>query len=479
MKKIGFLAADVSKGYADFVLRDQQGNALESAFKLMDNKEGHQQAKRLAKEFISRYELSELYVGMESTGGYENNWFILFKSMQAEGVSRVMRINPKAVKAMGTARMARTITDAVSADNIAQYLLSFADHSNPGYSQDNNFKTVRHVGAWIRNINKQITQTANHLEKLVYQSFPELLVYCRHGFPDWLLNLLQKYPLPSDIIKAGKSRLSKLNFITEEKAAAIIVKAKNSVAGQGWDELLSATIKSMVTLLYCNRQQIELQKRALINQFKEAHEVQLLNSIPGIAAESAILLMMDIESIDNYSRSKQLCAHFGLHPTFKQSGDGTWASRLSKEGRSSVRGLLYMPALTAVRNNEYFKNLYAMQRAKGKKHKQAICVVMHKMLCIAFGILKSKKPFDIETHQNNQEKGEQKQKEALEKQKLNNKEKKVQRERYIGENQLESPISRKQFKRIKKEPLVPIGNNQDKRDPEALNKDKLISYLSP
>ena len=94
---------------------------------------------------------------------------------------------------------------------------------------------------------------------------------------------------------------------------------------------------------------------------------------------------------------------------------------------------------------------------------------MHKMLCIAFGILKSKKPFDIETHQNNQEKGEQKQKEALEKQKLNNKEKKVQRERYIGENQLESPISRKQFKRIKKEPLVPIGNNQDKP----------ISYLSP
>ena len=146
MKKIGFLAADVSKGYGDFVLRDQQGNALESAFKLMDNKEGHQQAKRLAKEFISRYELSELYVGMESTGGYENNWFILFKSMQAEGVSRVMRINPKAVKAMGTARMARTITDAVSADNIAQYLLSFADHSNPGYSQDNNFKTCQTCG---------------------------------------------------------------------------------------------------------------------------------------------------------------------------------------------------------------------------------------------------------------------------------------------------------------------------------------------
>jgi hypothetical protein len=379
---------------------------------------------------------------------------------------------------MGAARMARTITDAVSADNIAKYMLSFSDGSNACYSPDNNFKTVRHVAAWIRNINKQITQTANHLEKLVYQSFPELLVYCRHGFPNWLLNLLQRYSLPSDIIKAGKSRLAKLDFITEEKAGAIISKARNTVAGQGRDELLSATIKSMVTLLYCNRQQIELQKKALVNQFKEAHEVQLLDSIPGIAAESAILLMMDIENIDNYKGAKQLCAHFGIHPTFKQSGDGTWASRLSKVGRSSVRGLLYMPALTAIRSNEYFKNLYAIQRAKGKKHKQAICVVMHKMLCIAFGILKSKKPFDIETHQLNQKKGEQKQKEAIEKQKQNNKEKKTQRERYVGENQLEAPISGKQSKRIKKELLVPIGNNQNTRDPEALNKDKQITCLS-
>ena len=58
MKKIGFLAADVSKGYADFVLWDRQGNALESAFKLMDNKEGHQQAKQLVKEFMKLYMLN-------------------------------------------------------------------------------------------------------------------------------------------------------------------------------------------------------------------------------------------------------------------------------------------------------------------------------------------------------------------------------------------------------------------------------------
>jgi transposase len=150
MKKIGFLAADVSKGYADFTLWDHEGKCLEPAFKLMDNKEGHLQIRQLVKDFMKRYSINELYAGMESTGGYENNWFLLFKSMSTQGVSRVIRINPKAVKAMGTARMVRTVTDAVSADNIAQYMFSFANGSKVVYNQDNGFKTVRHVGAWIR-----------------------------------------------------------------------------------------------------------------------------------------------------------------------------------------------------------------------------------------------------------------------------------------------------------------------------------------
>ena len=99
------------------------------------------------------------------------------------------------------------------------------------------------------------------------------------------------------------------------------------------------------------------------------------------------------------------------------------------------------------------------------------------MLCIVFGVLKSKTPFNIEIHSKNQQQGEQKQKEAEIKQQHNN-EKKTKRERYMSINELEAPISRKQSKRIKKELPVPIDKNQDVRDREALNKDKPIPCLS-
>ena len=74
MKKIGFLAADVSKGYADFTLWDHEGKCLEPAFKLMDNKEGHLQIRQLVKDFMKRIQLTnctpewKVPVAMRTTG---------------------------------------------------------------------------------------------------------------------------------------------------------------------------------------------------------------------------------------------------------------------------------------------------------------------------------------------------------------------------------------------------------------------------
>lgn len=69
--------------------------------------------------------LTEVFCGVESTGGYENNWHSLLKSLQSQGGLYVARLNPKAVKAVSDAVLRRTITDSVSAENIALYLAKF------------------------------------------------------------------------------------------------------------------------------------------------------------------------------------------------------------------------------------------------------------------------------------------------------------------------------------------------------------------
>jgi transposase len=71
-----------------------------------------------------------------------------------------------------------------------------------------------------------------------------------------------------------------------------------------------------------------------------------LESIKGVGIESAVILMLEIEDVARFASSKKLCAYFGVNPRFKQSGDGTWGSHMSKQGRGEIRAVLYMAAFS-------------------------------------------------------------------------------------------------------------------------------------
>ena len=126
MEKKGFLGIDVSKGYADFLLLGNNSQVMEEGFQLADSKEGHQKLKGLITQW-QQQGLEELYCGVESTGGYENNWFVYLRSSFKGKAVHTCRINPRGVKSIGEASLKRTITDAVSAENIASYM----DHVPP------------------------------------------------------------------------------------------------------------------------------------------------------------------------------------------------------------------------------------------------------------------------------------------------------------------------------------------------------------
>jgi hypothetical protein len=53
-----------------------------------------------------------------------------------------------------------------------------------------------------------------------------------------------------------------------------------------------------------------------------------------------------------------------------------------------------MPAVTAIRYNPVLKKMYNKLLAKGKAKKLAIAAVMRKLLVLAYGVLKSREPFD-------------------------------------------------------------------------------------
>ncbi len=450
MVKKGFLGIDVSKGYADFVLFDEQCRVLEALFQLSDTIQGRKELKRLIVGWQEQG-LEELYCGVESTGGYENNWHSLLKGLQTKGGIWVSRLNARAVKSLSEAYLKRTITDGVSAENIATYLVKFPEKVDYGLrvgSMGEHFKDGRQFVTGLSMWTKQKVQLSNQLEKLLYQNMSELLIYCRHGIPTWMLQILVKYPCPGQIKKAGAASLSKIKGISKEKAQAILKKISEN------DRLTTKPIQRMISMtareILHQQSLIESNKGYLNEMYREDANVKKLFAIKGIGLDSAVSLVLEIEDVTRFANAKKIVAYFGIDPTFKQSGDGLWGNHMSKKGRGHIRAVLYMVSLSAVRYNPLFKQLYARFRAKGMTHKQAAGVVMNKLLRVIYGVLKSGESFNPDIDKKHREQAAQKQvikKQENKKEKKANQEKKERFQSYLDT----APISNRNFKKRKKQ----------------------------
>jgi transposase len=124
---------------------------------------------------------------------------------------------------------------------------------------------------------------------------------------------------------------------------------------------------------------------------------ELLDSIPGIAETTAAHLLAEITEITQYRSARQVAAYAGLVPRERQSGTSVRGrTRLSKIGNARLRRALYFPAITAIRCSPFFKAWAKGLQERGKSKMSVICAVMRKMVHIAYGVLKTGKPFDPE-----------------------------------------------------------------------------------
>ena len=133
-----------------------------------------------------------------------------------------------------------------------------------------------------------------------------------------------------------------------------------------------------------------------VKQHLDLREIQrLLVSIPGIANLTAIRLIAEIGDIKEFARASQLAAYAGLAPKQFRSGSSVHKqSRISKQGRSEFRRYLYMPAVVASECNPIVMDLKRRMLASGHSNMEVIVAAMKKLLHLAYGVLKSGKPFD-------------------------------------------------------------------------------------
>jgi transposase len=121
---------------------------------------------------------------------------------------------------------------------------------------------------------------------------------------------------------------------------------------------------------------------------------ELLISIPGIAEATAARILGEMPNITEFRDVKAVAAFAGLSPRHYQPGSIEHRSRLSKTGNPHLRRALYFPAIAAMRYNPPIHALSERLRTRGKAKMTIVAAAMRKLLTLAYGVLKSGRPFD-------------------------------------------------------------------------------------
>lgn len=162
------------------------------------------------------------------------------------------------------------------------------------------------------------------------------------------------------------------------------------------DEDVKHSLQSIIATLDAELASVGQQIADCIAQTPPLQEKKsLLLTIPGIGEIVAHLILAEMYDLADYENAHAAAADAGVNPAHHESGDTIRKKpKMSKMGKSAVRGILFMPAMVAIRHNPLIMALAQRLEARGKPKKVIIGAAMRKLLHIAYGVLKNKTPFD-------------------------------------------------------------------------------------
>jgi transposase len=160
--------------------------------------------------------------------------------------------------------------------------------------------------------------------------------------------------------------------------------------------LVAKSLERMIEWLDAEIDAVSAQVALVIREDEALRESQaLLTSIPGLGPQSAAVLLAEIPDFRAFSHNKQITAFVGLNPQDHQSGSSVRGrARISKIGNARVRAILYMCALSARHHNPTLKAFADRLKEAGKTPKVVLVAVARKLLVIAYGVMKTRRPFE-------------------------------------------------------------------------------------
>ena len=372
---------------------DNRGRELtKRVFSFSNDLEGFNSFNLWAETLKKDNDKTEVMIGCEPTGHY---WFTFAKYVSDHQKTLVM-VNPFSVKKIKELDdNSPKKTDSKDPKTIAKLVVD-GRYSVP-YMPEGIYAEIRDLVYSRDRIVKQHNISANRIQRWLAIHFPEYLGIYKNFDAASGLAVLEKAPLPKDVIALGVEGIRRIwhdkkirgKGVTEDRARTLVEAAHNSIGLDGG----AGTRSELYMLLEEHRlwtSQKDAIEKALEETIFKVKYVEKLLAIKGVGVITIAGFLAEVGDIRRFKSPKQIQKYAGLELVENSSGKHKGRTKISKRGRRKLRRILYQAMIPMLARNKEFRKIYDYYITRVKnplKRRQAMIAVSCKLIRIFYAVL--------------------------------------------------------------------------------------------
>jgi transposase len=206
---------------------------------------------------------------------------------------------------------------------------------------------------------------------------------------------LIEWKRPNKIYRSLKQLTRERDQIVNER-----VVAKNQLHAENTEAFPHEnTIKRIkARIKFLTKQEIEIKQdieQTMDEDIKA--KIKKITTIPGVGDLTATIVLAETNGFELIKNKKQLTSYAGLDVKEKLSGTSVKGKpKISKKGNRSIRKAMHLPALTAIRHDENYKEVYKRLVTKSGIKMKGVVAVQRKLLELIYVLYKNDTTYEKE-----------------------------------------------------------------------------------
>ena len=366
-------------------------------FQFDNTEEGFERFVTWAYGLAAENKLKKIIIACEPTGHY---WFNLYDFLKKYDVKLVL-VAPQHVKHSKEMDDNTQRKDDRKDPIVIAKLVPEGRYMEP-YIPEGIYAELRAAFNRRCDLSEALTRSSNRMTRWFDVYFPEYRTVFKGSDALSGYMVLKRAPLPADVLELGVKgicqiwREAKLRGAGEKRAQKLVDAATQSIGLKG-----GPAVRQELWQLIEERELLDKQYSdimALIEEIlKQIPGADRLLSVPGAGVVTVAGFLSEVGDINRFSDPKQIQKLAGLAVVENSSGKRKGLPGISRRGRSRLRWVLYLAAMSMVKHNKEMKTYhryYTTRKKNPLKKIQSLMAIAGRIARIFYGILKNGTDYD-------------------------------------------------------------------------------------